>query len=102
MHRNRRRRFRSRESMAWSRSAGRFLTRRNFYMSNRENPTNLLATDAAMSRRHFLWQAGGLGGIALAWMLNREAGARESASPAISRAPHFPPRAKRVLQIFCM
>jgi uncharacterized protein DUF1501 len=49
----------------------------------------------ALSRRHFLWQAGGgLGAIALAWMLDREARASE-------QRPHFTPKAKRVVQIFC-
>jgi hypothetical protein len=55
-----------------------------------------------LSRRHFLWQSGGgLGAIALAWMLDREtrAAARETASPA--QRPHFAPKAKRVVQIFC-
>ena len=34
----------------------------------------------ALSRRHFLWQSGGgLGAIALAWMLDREARAGEAA-----------------------
>jgi len=45
-----------------------------------------------LSRRHFLWQAGGLGGVALAWLLNRESRAE---------APHFAPKAKRVVMIFC-
>jgi hypothetical protein len=54
----------------------------------------------SLSRRHFLWQTGGgLGAIALAWMLDREAraGERETAS----NRPHFTPKAKRVVQIFC-
>jgi hypothetical protein len=56
----------------------------------------------ALSRRHFLWQSGGgLGAIALAWMLDRDARAaeRETASP--SQRAHVPPKAKRVVQIFC-
>jgi len=49
-----------------------------------------------LSRRHFLSHtAGGLGGVALAWMLNREQ------SHAGALGPHFPPKAKRVIQIFC-
>jgi hypothetical protein len=56
-----------------------------------DNPPRLLP------RRHFLWNtAGGIGGLALAWMLNREARAGASAS-----LPHFAPRARRVVQIFC-
>jgi hypothetical protein len=54
-----------------------------------------------MSRRHFLWDtANGIGGIALAWLLAREA---RAAQPALGKvgAPHFPPKAKRVIQIFC-
>jgi len=53
------------------------------------------------SRRHFLWQTGGgLGAIALAWLLQRDAraGERETAS---DQRPHFTPKAKRVVQIFC-
>jgi Protein of unknown function (DUF1501) len=56
---------------------------------------------SALSRRHFLWQTGGgLGAIALAWMLDREARADERET-AIAPRPHFTPRAKRVVQIFC-
>jgi hypothetical protein len=48
-----------------------------------------------LSRRHFLWQfGGGLGAIALAWMLDRDAHAGE-------QRPHFTPQAKRVVQVFC-
>jgi hypothetical protein len=60
-----------------------------------------MSDQPALSRRHFLWQSGGgLGAIALAWMLDREARAagRETASQLL---PHFPPKAKRVVQIFC-
>jgi hypothetical protein len=58
------------------------------------------------TRRSFLWQAGGgLGGIAFAWLLAREAAAAEPGagrSPSITGpgAPHFPPRARRIIQIF--
>lgn len=53
------------------------------------------------SRRHFLWNtAGGIGGLAFSWMLNREA--RAGLLPADQRTlPHFAPRAKRVVQVFC-
>src|SRR5689334_9443360 len=53
-----------------------------------------MSDEPIMSRRHFLWQAaGGIGAIALAAML-----ADESAEAA---GPHYAPRAKRVIQIFC-
>ncbi len=56
-------------------------------------------------RRHFLWQsAGGLGGVALAWLLHRDqARASGGLLPETSstRAPHFAPKARRVVQIFC-
>ena len=59
-----------------------------------------------VSRRHFLREAGnGLGGIALAWLLHREAGAVSSALPATAYGPkptHFPAKAKRVVQIFAL
>jgi hypothetical protein len=54
------------------------------------------------SRRHFLWNSGGgLGGIALAWLM-----ARDKATAALSGSPtelksHFPAKAKRVVQVFC-
>jgi hypothetical protein len=52
---------------------------------------------AWLDRRRFLGQMGtGLGSIALAWLLGGQA-----TSSAESQQPHFPPRAKRVLQIFC-
>jgi hypothetical protein len=54
-----------------------------------------------MSRRHFLWEAGGgLGAVALAWLLDREARADAARSPYAAREPHFAPRAKRVIQVF--
>lgn len=49
------------------------------------------------SRRDFLWQSGGgLGGVALAWLLVRDA----AASPCAPTPTHFPAKAKRVVQIF--
>ncbi len=49
------------------------------------------------SRREFLWQlGGGLGGVALLDMLTRERVAAATAAPL----PHYPARAKRVVQLF--
>ena len=57
---------------------------------------------APFSRRHFLWNSGGgLGGIALAWLLQRDHAAAAGGAPASSLKPHFAPKAKRVVQIFC-
>jgi hypothetical protein len=65
--------------------------------------------DCDLPRRHFLWRAGGgLGGIALAWLLARERAAAgeasgapaAAASPYAARPPHFAPRAKRVVHVF--
>src|SRR5207244_6760127 len=54
-----------------------------------------------LDRRHFLSQMGtGLGGVALAWLLARDGRAAEP-SPLAVREPHFPAKAKRVVQIFC-
>ena len=58
------------------------------------------------SRRDFLWQfGGGLGGVALASMLSRDgllaAEAAFSSNPLAMKPPHFPPKAKAVIQIFC-
>ena len=73
-------------------------------MSDSHHPASspLPAGTTPFSRRHFLWQSGGgLGAVALAWMLNRDA-ARAAGLPAGSiRQPHFAPKAKRVVQIFC-
>jgi hypothetical protein len=58
----------------------------------------------AFSRRHFLAHAaGGLGGIALAWLLHQDAAAADEAasSPYAPKQPHFPAKAKRVIQVFC-
>src|SRR6185295_19521279 len=49
---------------------------------------------SSSSRRDFLWQASGLGGIALSWLLHRE-------SRAIEPKPNFAPKARRVIAIFC-
>jgi hypothetical protein len=51
-----------------------------------------------LSRRHFLWKsAGGMGGLALAWLLQQQG----HGAQAVLQRPHFAPRAKRVIQIFC-
>src|SRR6185436_6768677 len=56
-------------------------------------------TPPLLSRRHFLSNtAAGLGGVALTWLLSRDQ-ARGASSSA--RQPHFPPKAKRVVQVFC-
>lgn len=55
-----------------------------------------------LGRREFLGHMGtGLGGIALACLLAEEASAANPQSPLAPREPHFTPRAKRVIQIFC-
>ncbi|MFM1770255.1 MAG: hypothetical protein RJA22_2784 [Verrucomicrobiota bacterium] len=57
------------------------------------------AVPPVLSRRHFLsTSAAGLGGVALAWLLQQDQ-ARAAASAA--RLPHFAPRARRIVQIFC-
>jgi hypothetical protein len=49
-----------------------------------------------MTRRHLLQDLRtGLGSIALTWLLHKEGAAAES-----RQGPHFPPKAKRVVQIF--
>jgi hypothetical protein len=67
----------------------------------------LAAQQLALTRRGFLGRAGGgLGSIALAWLLKSERAAAESKAQAENRAgglpglPHFPPRAKRVIYLF--
>ena len=69
------------------------LFHRSITMNPRPDPSPLL------SRRHFLSNtAGGLGGVALAWLLAWEQS--RAASPS-AQTPHFAPKAKRVVQIFC-
>src|SRR4026209_345508 len=80
-------------------SAGRCLTRRSLSMSGRFSTLAHWANPPLLSRRHFLSNtAVGLGGVALAWLLDREQ-ARGAAPPA--GRPHFAPKAKRVVQLFC-
>ncbi len=60
-----------------------------------------------LSRRNFLrWGGTGLGGIALSSLLAEESKSPirpiiDPSHPYAPRAPHFPPRAKRVVLIFC-
>lgn len=57
---------------------------------------------APFSRRHLLWNAGGgLGAIALAWMLHRDSAQAAGAYPSSASQPHFAAKAKRVVQVFC-
>ncbi|MCW5559975.1 MAG: DUF1501 domain-containing protein, partial [Verrucomicrobiae bacterium] len=66
-----------------------------------------LLNPSLLSRRHFLSHtAGGLGGVALAWLLNRDVAraatsAVSSASISSAHSPLFAPKAKRVVQVFC-
>lgn len=63
-----------------------------------------MAAREAMSRREFLWSSGGgLGGIALAGLLGQQGllgGQTNSSSKTQPLLPHFPPKAKRVVQLF--
>jgi hypothetical protein len=53
------------------------------------------------SRRDLLWQCGGgLGGVALAALLEREGMLAAAETPGVLGAPHHPPKAKRVVQLF--
>ena len=57
-----------------------------------------------LNRRNFLGQmAAGLSGIALSSLLHAEGllADQDPAKPLLPRAPHFPPRAKNVIHIFC-
>src|ERR1051326_932921 len=72
--------------------------------SDRPLCTGPLPVDG-LTRRHFLNRFGmGLGGIALAWMLGPQsraaAEALASSHGGILAAPHFPPKAKRVIYLF--
>ena len=67
-------------------------------MSN-NSPFHRSLAQPALSRRDFLWQAGGgLGGLALASLLGTD---RALASPGkLTGCLHHPPKAKRVVQFF--
>ncbi|HEV7403971.1 MAG TPA: DUF1501 domain-containing protein [Chthoniobacteraceae bacterium] len=53
------------------------------------------------TRRRFLQQVGhGFGSLALAAMLNEQTRAAETADPLLPHAPHFAPKAKRVIWLF--
>src|SRR5690349_20415623 len=55
----------------------------------------------AVSRRQFLTRtASGLGGIALASLMNESAQAQTTVSNGLPGLPHFAPRAKRVIYLF--
>jgi hypothetical protein len=55
----------------------------------------------ALSRRDLLGQfATGLGGVALATLLTRDAAATGAPDAAANPGPHHPPKAKRAIQIF--
>src|SRR5215470_12149120 len=57
--------------------------------------------DGACSRRDFLGHfATGLGGMAVATLLARDAAAKPAPDAAANLLPHHPPKAKRAIQIF--
>jgi len=75
--------------------------------TSQQRPVALGADDPRIvDRREFLWRfGGGLGGIALAWMLGREGALAEGSAGMLTgatgnRLPHHPPKAKRVVQLF--
>jgi hypothetical protein len=54
-----------------------------------------------MDRRSFLWRfGGGLGGVALAGILHRDGVLAQAASNSEPAHAHFPPKARRVIQLF--
>ncbi len=83
---------------------GRCSTLPNLCMSNNPPQRGMgsIETSAVLSRRHFLWNsAGGLGAIALAWLLERDQARGGDGGVISARRPHFLPKAKRVVQVFC-
>ena len=64
--------------------------------------TSQQSTAVTYTRRELLSQlGGGFGGLALASMLAAAETTGSSKSPLASKRPQFPPRAKRIVQIFC-
>ena len=54
-----------------------------------------------MDRRSFLWNwGGGLGGIALAHLLGRDATAAGQGKPEFNGGLHFPAKVRRIVQLF--
>src|SRR5438105_3498781 len=70
-----------------------------------DSPFHREVLRSGLSRREFLWRSGGgLGGIALASLLGTEGllaadSASRASSGTLTRL-HYPPRAKRVIQLF--
>ncbi len=66
------------------------------------SPFHRAAPSRPVSRREFLWRSGGgLGGIALANMLGRDSALAAATAPgALGGVLHYPPKAKRVVQLF--
>ena len=67
-----------------------------------DSPFHRLPQSASVTRRDFLWRCGGgLGGIALASMLGHDqALAADSSGGILGGVLHYPPKAKRVVQLF--
>jgi hypothetical protein len=69
-----------------------------------DNLRNAVGGPGPRTRREFLWQAGGgLGGVALSWLLARDgcaASGKPAANPLAARPPHFPARARSVIFLF--
>src|SRR5205823_5302340 len=80
------------------------LTRVKMKNSRSSIDTNL-NTGSVSRRELFSSISGGLGGIALACLLGEDAAAQSPNHPITqSQSPlllHYPPKAKRVIQIFC-
>ncbi len=65
------------------------------YPHTQNNSTNLV------SRRDFLWKSGGgLGGIALSFMMNEKNAIADAKRSGVLKKLHHPPQAKRVIQLF--
>lgn len=71
--------------------------------SKQTNESSFIASQQWFAdRRRFLSNASaGLGSIALAWMLQRDGLSITSSETGVLGKPHFPPKAKRVIHIFC-
>src|SRR5262245_32742028 len=72
--------------MVWKFSAGVCSMRASLYMSNNPGSTR---------RRLLLDTGAGFGWLALSWLSGRQ-------SAMAAGQPHFAPKAKRVMQVFCV
>ena len=75
--------------------------RRPMSNSDARRPMSAASLPCASRREWFSTAADGLSAVAFAWLLQRDSTRASGLTTTSALQPHYAPRAKRVVQVFC-